>query len=324
MKSIKTEKLIALACLLLLAGCSSQKPDLPYGSLDGNSDFSIDTQTEAGKLSFFAEDLCATAEDITDSASIATSDLKAACVYNVSDRQVVYSYKANDRLYPASLTKIMTALIVLENCDDLSKEVTVGDVNIREQGVQLFGLKEGDVLTVNQLLYATLVNSSNDAALALALEYGDSVEHFVEMMNERALQLGCTHTNFVNPHGLPNEEHYTCAYDLYLMFNEALKHDEFVKIIETVKYTVDYHDAEGEIQSKEITSTNSYLTGAYKKPGEVSVVGGKTGSTASAGRCMILSVDSKAGDPYILVVMGAGDTDVLYDTMTKLCNECVK
>ena len=324
MKSTKTEKLIGLICLLLLAGCASQKPDLPYGSLDGNSDFSIDTQTEAGKLAFFADELCATAEDVTDSASIDTSDLKAACVYNVSDRKVVYSYKANDRIFPASLTKIMTVLIVMENCKDFTEEITVGDVNIREQGVQLFGLKEGDVLTVNQLLYATLVNSSNDAALALALHYGDSVEHFAEMMNTRALELGCTHTHFINPHGLPNEDHYTCAYDLYLMFNEAMKHDEFVKIIQTVKYNVEYRDAEGEPQSKEITSTNSFLTGGYKKPGEVSIIGGKTGSTASAGRCMILSVDSSSGDPYIIVVMGAGDADALYNTITKLCNECVK
>ncbi|MCR4585063.1 MAG: serine hydrolase [Lachnospiraceae bacterium] len=327
MKYIKTEKMIsgcALAVMLLLTGCGGSKPDLPYGSLDGNSNFSIDTQTEAGKLPFFAEELCATAEDITDSASVDTSELKAACVYNVSERKVVYSYKANDRLYPASLTKIMTALIVLENCQDLSEEVIVGDVNIREQGVQLFGLKEGDSLTVSQLLYATLVNSSNDAALALAIRFGDNVEHFVDMMNTRALQLGCTHTHFVNPHGLPNEDHYTSAYDLYLMFNEALKHEEFVRMIQTVKYTVDYRNAEGEPQSKDITSTNSYLTGAYKKPGEVTVIGGKTGSTASAGRCMILSVDSAAGDPYIIVVMGAGDNDVLYGTISKLCNECVK
>ena len=323
-KSTKTEKLLILSCLLLLAGCTTQKPDLPYGSLDANSDFSIDTQTEAGKLPFFADELCAAAEDITDTSTVDISDLKAACVYDVSNRKVAYSYRANDRLYPASLTKIMTALIVLENCDDLNEEVTVGDVNIREQGVQLFGLKEGDVLSVRKLLYATLVNSSNDAALALALYYGDSVEHFVEMMNSRALELGCTHTNFVNPHGLPNEEHYTCAYDLYLMFNEALKHEEFVKIIQTVKYTVEYKDSEGESQSKDITSTNSYLTGAYSKPGEVSIIGGKTGSTASAGRCMILYADAKDGDPYILVVMGAGDTDVLYDSMTKLCNDCVK
>ncbi len=324
MKCTIKRKLSLVLCGLMLCGCAGAKPDLPYGSLDNNGDFSIDTQAEAGKLSFFAEDLCASETDIIDSSDVALADLKAACVYDINGKNVVFSYKANDRLYPASLTKIMTALLVLENCSDLQEEVTVGDVSIRESGVQLFGLSEGDVLTVEQLLYATLVNSSNDAALALALHFGDNTEHFVEMMNERAKALGCSHTNFTNPHGLSNDEHYTCAYDLYRMFNEAVKHEEFLKIIQSAKHTVNYRDAEGETQSKEIMSTNAYLTGAYTQPANVSIVGGKTGSTVSAGKCMILYINGASGNPYIVVVMGANDNDGLYHTIDRLCSDCVK
>ena len=147
---------------------------------------------------------------------------------------------------------------------------------------------------------------------------------FAEMMNARALELGATNTNFVNPHGLSHENHYTTAYDLYLIFQQAVQYDLFLEIINTTSYTVNYTTAEGEATSRTISTTNRYLTGDYDFPNQIAIVGGKTGSTMAAGKCIILYANDSAGNPYICVVMGANDEVALYGTMTALCEEAIK
>ena len=168
-----------------------------------------------------------------------------------------------------------------------------------------------------------MVYSGNDAALALAKHVAGTEEAFAEMMNARALALGATNTNFVNPHGLSNENHYTTAYDLYLIFQEAIKHDLFMEIINTQSYTVTYSDAAGEFIEKTINTTNKFLNGDYDFPNTLSIIGGKTGSTMAAGKCIILYATSPSGEPYVCVIMGAADEASLYNTMTTLCNEVV-
>ena len=143
------------------------------------------------------------------------------------------------------------------------------------------------------------------------------------MMNERALKMGATNTHFLNPHGLTQEGHYTCAYDLYLMFNELLKYPEFLDIIQTQSQTIEYTSADGSLNSKDAKTTNQYLKGGIDTPRTVSVIGGKTGSTSAAGKCMILYATSPAGKPYIVVVMGAEDVDTLYKTINNLCNDVI-
>ena len=307
----------------MLAGCGEESLQLPYGSLDNNNDYSLGDLKEQTTIPLFAQDLCAAASDITENSTANTGSLKSACVYDIDDKKVLYSYNANEHLDPASLTKLMTVLLTFENCPDLDQKITVGAVTIKENGAQLFGLKEGDRLTIRDLLYITLLPSANDAALALALYIGGSEEAFADMMNERAAAMGATNTHFVNPHGLTKQDHYTCAYDLYLMFNTLLAYPEFLEIIQTPSRTIEYTSADGSLNTKDAKTTNQYLRGAVSEPSKVTVIGGKTGSTQAAGKCIILYTRSGMGKPYIVVVMGAEDVDILYDTVNKLCNDVI-
>lgn len=320
------KKIIALFSALLtaasLCACGSKEIPFSYGSLQANDSFSIEANEAQTQITLFASDLCAAAGDVTEGSAAVVDGLNAACIYDINQEEVLYSYQANERLNPASLTKIMTALIVMENCS-MDDVVLIGDVSIHEDGVQLFNLKTGDRITVQNLLYAMLVYSANDAALALAQHVAGSEEAFAEMMNTRALQLGATNTHFVNPHGLSHEEHYTTAYDLYLIFNAAVKYDIFQQIINTVSYTVEYTLADGPQSSRDITTTNKFLSEIYDSPTGVSIVGGKTGSTMAAGKCIILYAADAAGNPYICVIMGAGNEEQLYHLMKQLCEDVI-
>ena len=316
--------LASLALVTLsLTGCGDRKLPLEYGKYNLPDNYNIESMDVQSEVPLFASDICAVNENITDTSSIDPSSLYGAGVFDVNTKKTLYAYNVNERVNPASLTKIMTALVVIENCN-LDDVVTVPDVSIGEEGVQTFGLKEGDKITVKNLLYISLVYSGNDASLCLAKYVAGSEAAFAEMMNAKAASLGASNSHFINPHGLTSSEHYTTAYDLYLIFNAACKHQEFLDIISTDKYTVSYTTAEGEAKDKEISTTNKFLTGGYTMPGSVQVQGGKTGSTAAAGKCIILYDVDGSGNPYISVVMGASSEENLYNTMIKLCNDTIR
>ena len=323
--------LLGVLTVSVLFGCGKEEFALPYGSMDNNHKFTLEPEEQQKELDLFAADYAAVSGDKTDTVSLNTSDLKAAGLYDIRNKEVCYSYNTFARLDPASLTKLMTALIVFENCSRLDDVITIGDVSIGEEGVQRFGLKAGDRVTARDLLNIMLVQSGNDAALALARYVGensyrpdddtqviDPVDNFVLMMNARASSLGCAATNFVNPHGLTTEGHYSSAYDLYLIFNELIKYPQFLEIIRQDSVTITYNTAEGEVKSRTVTSTDQYLTKGYSTPDNVSVLGGKTGSTASAGKCLILYAENADGNPFIAIIMGAEDSDILYGTMSEL------
>ena len=166
-------------------------------------------------------------------------------MFDITDGQVMYSKNAFERLYPASITKVMTALIAIKY-GDLTDTVTVTeDAVITEAGATLAGIHPGDQLTMEQLLYGLMLPSGNDAGAAIAVHMAGSIDAFAELMNREAQKLGATGTHFMNPHGLTNADHYTTAYDLYLIFNEALKQPEFRKVTGTTSYTADYTDGSG-------------------------------------------------------------------------------
>lgn len=307
--------------ICLLTGCGKKEYQAPYGMLETNSSYSIDeSASSAHNVKLFAADICATDVDITSSSTINESYVYAAAVYNLESKETLYSYKAEERVNPASLTKIMTAIIVLENCS-LDDVVTIGDVTIKEGGAQLFKLQEGDKITVRDLLCISTIYSGNDASLALANYVAGSEAAFAELMNEKAKQLGATHTNFVNCNGLTDENHYTTAHDLYLMFAEAMKYPEFVTIMNTPSMEINYSSATGEYISKTITTTDKYLTGEYATPSSVVVLGGKTGSTNAARKCLMIYGTDSSKTPYIAVIMGAEDEPTLYHMMTNLVDD---
>lgn len=271
----------------------------------------------------FADDLCVVTSDIL-SGSVDMSNASGAGLFDLNGERTIYAKNAHERLYPASLTKVMTALVAME--EGTSDMVLTASANVRnlESGAQVCGIKEGDKMTLDQALHLLLINSANDAAVMIAEGIAGSVEGFADLMNKKALAVGATNTHFVNPHGLSDEEHYTTVYDMYLIMNAAIDYALFNEIIQMDSYTTVYTDGNG--ASKEITvnSTNYYLRGEAEVPGGITVLGGKTGSTSAAGSCLILLSRDSSGNPYISVILHSDTRDQLYVQMTDLLEEINK
>ena len=166
-------------------------------------------------------------------------DAKASLVVETNSGKIIYEDNAEVQNYPASVTKILTAIIVLEKCE-LNDIVTVTKSAISNipSGYVVAPLLEGEKIKVEDLLYALMLKSSNDAAYVLAEHVGGSVDGFSEMMNKKAAEIGCKNSHFVNPNGIHNENHYTTSYDMYIITKYAMKNEKFVKIISTYQYTL--------------------------------------------------------------------------------------
>lgn len=268
--------------------------------------------------SFFAQDLCVAANDVQLEGFEDEETLHAAGLFNIDSSSVTYGYHLYDRLYPASTTKVMTAYVALKygNLDDI---VTVSehatDFNWDEVTA---GLRPGDQVTLYDLLCGLLLRSGNDCGTAIAEHISGSEEAFVELMNTEAQNLGATGTHFVNPHGLHDEDHYTTAYDLYLIFNASIKNETFMEIISMESYTGTLTGADGTTRTETWTASNYYSKGNVQAPDGVRVFGGKTGTTDQAGNCVILYSTDMEEHPYISVIMGAKDKNFLYQEMNRL------
>lgn len=217
---------------------------------------------------------------------------KHAIVYDRTSKTVIWGKDEAKEVPMASTTKIMTAIVMLENVSNLKEEIIVCKKAAGIGGSRL-GLKTNDKITYEDLLYGLLLCSGNDAATQIAISVGGSVEGFAEMMNSKAEELGLEHSHFVTPHGLDSSDHYTTAYELAVMADYALNIEEFAKIVSKKNYTVAING-----YPKNITNTNEllgYLEGVY---------GVKTGFTNGAGRCLVTSV-SRNGFDIIVVVLGA-------------------
>lgn len=234
-----------------------------------------------------------------------TMDAGAALMYELNTGSMLYAYNPDQKMYPASVTKIMTCLVALEygNVDDI---ITVSSYVVanRDPYGSNCALVAGEELSLEELLYCLMVSSANDAASAISEHIAGSESAFVELMNQKAAELGCTGTHFVNPHGLHDENHYTTARDLAKILMAALEYDLFREIYSTKTYTV---PATNMSEARELTSTNymiedSYIDYYY----DSRVIGGKTGHTTPAGRC--LAAVSESRDMQLLTVVLGGTT----------------
>ena len=140
-------------------------------------------------------------------------------------------------------------------------------------------------------------------------------------MNQKAVELGATNSHFVNPHGLSDDDHYTTAYDLYLIFNKAIEYELFREIIHMDKYSTIYQDSVGNEKEMEFSTTNLFLRGDYNSPDKVTVIGGKTGTTNAAGNCLIVLSKDTAGNPYISVILRSKERQLMYEQMIDLLEE---
>lgn len=309
---------VLLAGILCMTGCGSTKYDMPYSSQNSVSSYQLLNVANQETIEPFAANLCVAAKDIP-AQGISLPDVGAAALFDCKNLETLYAKNVNNQMNPASLTKVMTALVALKHGSPDDVLVASENVKITESGAVLCGLKPGDKMTLDQALHILLMYSANDVAVLIAegVTKG-SVEDFVALMNEEAQRIGATNCHFMNPNGLTEEGHYVTAYDLYLIFQEALKYNLFNEIIQTSSYNTVYMDGNGAEKSIEIENSNLYLRGVYDMPSNVTVVGGKTGTTNAAGHCLILLSRSSSGTPYISVIMKDDSREKLYEDMSNL------
>lgn len=279
--------------------------------------FKTGVSGSTGRAKAFASDLCVVEKDVPLESSTLESG-QSGLLLDLDEQKVLFSQGAYNRVYPASITKIMTGMLALKY-GNMEDTVTITQENVTlEEGSQVCGFQAGDKVTLRQLLNCLLVYSGNDAASAIAEHVGGSTADFVEMMNQYAARLGCTGTHFTNPHGLQDENHYTTPYDIYLMLKEALKYPEFTEITQMPSYTVEYTRADGSYMATSLLATDHYLTGEAISPKDVTVLGGKTGTTGDAGNCLALLSQNAYGKPFVSIVMGASSKELLYQQMNSL------
>ena len=238
-----------------------------------------------------------------------------AVLYDANYGEVLYDLDGYERAYPASTTKVMTALLVMEaiQSGQLTADTMVTAGETRMQGIPLGSgyvvsdLQLGEVLSVEELLYCLLLPSAADAANVLAVAVDGSIEAFVEHMNRKAAELGCQDTHFTNTSGVHGEEHYTTAYDLALIMTAALQYDLFRTIIATPSHTVPATNPSAEryfLNTNGLISNLWYSGYTYDK-----CIGGKTGNTDEAGRCLVAAAED--GDTLLVsVVLGSGPVEI--------------
>lgn len=224
---------------------------------------------------------------------------------------ILYAENENEKMYPASLTKIMTAILTLEHCPDLSQTVVYeqaaydwveAQYEAAGGNVSSAGLQLGEEMSIKDLLYACLISSGNDAAEILAFHVGGSNAAFYDMMNAKAKELGAVNTHFCNANGLFDENHYTTAYDMYLIAKYAMQNETFAEIVSTKTYqsSPTNMNANGYTWKTTIFLMDPTSEHYYSD----SIKGVKTGTLLAAGRCLV-TVMEKNNAQYMLVVMGA-------------------
>lgn len=245
-------------------------------------------------------------EAASDSAEKPNLNSRAAIIYDRNSKEVIYGKEENTKRKMASTTKIMTCMVVLEK-GELTDTVIVSKKAAGTGGSRV-GLKTGDKVSVQDLLYGLMLCSGNDAAVALAEHVGGSVEGFADLMNEKARQLNLSNTHFVTPHGLDNEEHYTTAYELAIMADNALKNNTFSSIVGTKNITINING-----KPRNLSNTNELLGSM------AGVYGVKTGFTNGANRCLVTSCKIENLD-IITVVLGADTKKFRTQDSIKLIN----
>lgn len=225
----------------------------------------------------------------------------AAILIDANTGRILYEKNANQKMYPASTTKVLTALITLEHITDLSKEITISRhaVNSVPSGSSIAGYRSGEIVTIEQVLNTLLICSANDGANILAEQVSGSTEDFAILMNQTAKRLGANNSNFINAHGFHTPNHYSTAYDLAIIARHAMQNEKFREIVCKTDYTIEPTNKVEE--TRYFLNTNRLLRkGDYHMP---EVKGIKTGYTSQAGNCLI-SFASNNGVNIISVVLG--------------------
>ena len=241
-----------------------------------------------------------TEEKLTDTA-------KAAMIYELNSGTMLYAHNPDEKIYPTSMVKMMTVLAILE-CEyvNLDETVTVTREMRRQVPIGIVGmdLSTDEEFSLRDLLYATMVASATDASVVAAMHVGGSINGFLQMMNDKAAQLGCRNTHYGNVHGLHDEQTYTTARDICRITEAALKNETFRTMFCTVEYTI---PATNKHEARKLTTTNNMMNPRNSKYFDERVTGGKTGATDEGGRCLTMTANHDGMD-LLCIVMGAKPT----------------
>lgn len=233
-------------------------------------------------------------------------------VMDVNTNRVLYKSNENAKKYMASTTKILTALVIIENCN-LNDVVTVTKDTIGIEGSSIY-LEAGEKLTVKELLYGLMLRSGNDCAETLAVFCSQNIKNFANLMNDTAKKIGANNSNFVNPHGLHNDNHYTTAYDLALISCYAMKNQAFREIVGTKSVDISFSTRN---YKRHLVNKNKMLN---EYEGSTGI---KTGFTKKAGRCLVSSC-YRNGMELVCVVLNCPPMFERSKALFSSCFECYK
>lgn len=286
---MKKMRLISLVLTFFLLICAV---NMPISAVDA------DPAVTNGCHSIDAAMTLSTEEKLVDTA-------KAVIVYERNSGTMLYTLNPDGKIYPTSMVKIMTTLVALEN-GDLDETVTVTRSVLNQVPIGILGadLKLGEEISLRDLLYANMVASATDASVIAAAHVGDSIDGFLQMMNDKAVELGCENTHYGNVHGLHDEETYTTARDIARITEAALQNEAFRDMFCATQYTM---AATNKHEERTITTTNNMMNPKNSKYYDTRVTGGKTGATDEGGRCLTLTAE-KDGMELLCVLMGAKPT----------------
>ena len=325
--------IVVLALMCALAGCVSDRQTVDptyftsgYAKLHPvheayETGFTFSGLADSQK--FLYQDICFSSVEKPNAQLADISAVSAAC-YDVDRAEVIYSKNIFEKVYPASTTKLLTAYVAARYTEP-SDIVTIRKDNcgIEISGAQKTGFKAGDTITMEDLMYCLLMFSANDAAVAIAEHVSGSVHAFCKLMNSEAAAIGATGTHFTNPHGLQDVNHYTTAYDIYLIFNECLKNPYLKGIMTGSSHVSKIYSTDGTVRDYEVVPTNYYARGLTTAPEGITVLCGKTGETIAAKNCLIVYSETADGHGYITELFKATDRDTVYREMNLLLAICL-
>lgn len=243
-----------------------------------------------------------------DAVQATNSSAKGLCVIEKTSGRIIYSKNEDMKLPMASTTKIVTAITVIENCQNLDEIIEVNHSCVGVEGTSIY-LRTGETMSIRDLLYGLMLRSGNDSAVALACHVGGNVNGFAEMMNKIARKVGANNSNFTNPHGLHDDNHYTTAHDLALITAYALNNDTFKEIVSTKSHVIPQTNM----------SEKRYLTNKNKLLNTLEgCCGVKTGFTKKAGRCLV-SACERENVTYVCVVLNCGP---MFEESASMLHSC--
>ncbi len=283
---------------------TTQAADGPGTAKSGQAEQAADSRKSPEAPAAVSAETSTAVSSQTSTVSVPQISSEGAVLMDADTGALLYSKNSETRYYPASITKLMTALLVAERTN-LSDTVTfskTATTNL-ESGAVTLNMTEGDRLTVEQSLYGLMLRSANDVANGLAEHVSGSVSSFSQLMNARAKELGCTNTNFANPNGLNNSNHYTTPHDMALIARAAFQNNVVRKVCSTVRYQIPATKKAG---ARTVTMGHKMINSADSRyyPG---VVGGKTGYTSLAGNTLV-TYAQKDGVRFIVVIMKSNST----------------